>query len=119
MMARDGAGPKLTELKLSMQGSETDGGIADNDPITRELMDCIIDLIDAENFESALSVCEDVGLCAQCGEASSLDRQCLPIKLLEASLTTHRHNAYEAYLKLKEYLGDNCRSYQAIDRCPV
>lgn len=68
MRERKGAGPKLTEIELSMRGSETGGEIADNYQITRELMDSIIDLIDGERFESALSLCEDIGLVPNAGK---------------------------------------------------
>ncbi len=112
MNRNDGAGPKARQLRQSTRTNKTDNVIVGNYGVARETMDIIIGQIMNERCEEALLFCKTLGMCKEGGEADSPASQCLPIRLLEASLTTHRHNAYEAYIKLKGYLEECCPSYQ-------
>ncbi len=79
------------------------------------MLDAVISTIMNERYEDALLLCESLGMCDSCIGAASPRNQCLPVRLLEASLTTHREDAYEAYMKLKGYLEERRQSYQEVE----
>jgi len=71
---------------------------------SRQTLDNVIEAIMDDRFEEALQICEDLGMCETCVDTAGPDYHCLPVKLLEGALTTHRDFAGAAHAKLKRYL---------------
>jgi hypothetical protein len=99
---------------LSNQPDDTTGMFANGIRPNRQMLDAIIQEIMNGRCDVALSMCKSFGLCGGCGETVGPDDHCLPVKLLEASLTSHRDTAFEAYTRLKAYIEESCANYKIV-----